>query len=632
MAYANAPVDNDTSTTWITSRTTAITFSGDYREHLYLEDHQSELYKHQSSLPSLPDATLEQSAKVYLQSIQPLTTAAEFVQTKAAVAEFLKAGGRGHVLQQRLEARVSEYEGSSWLQEWWNKGSYLEYREPVVIFVSYFFHFADLPMGYRNNQITRAAALLHGALTYRSKICKKEDMGVGPICATPFKYLFNSCRIPVTGGDKSVVYSASDDQSNHVVVIHKRQFFSFVCTENEAKEWKPKSLTTLTSHLREIRKLAYSNMDAPAVGGFCGGHRDAWSTARQQMVADGNQMFLEAVQSAILVVCLDDQEPTTREEVGRALWHGDSRDRWYDKTVEIVVFGNGKAGLMGEHSQFDGQVSVGLADFCLQHERQVITSVKEWDLPETAAVSIRTLSNTIKWSPESAWNLQNIMREFQDLINRHDLSTVTFRMGGKKMIKLFKISPDAFAQLAVQLAYYRMFGTTRATYEPLSMRSFRHGRTETVRVVSSESKKWCESMNTTSKTAAERLALLRTAGNAHVSYIKNAAQGRACDRHLWGLRKCIGADEELPAIFKDPVYWSTCTWHISTSNLSNDLFDGWGWGEVVPDGLGVAYSTNSNVLLYNVTSARGFANDFCTHIEQALLDMCMVCTSGASSM
>ena len=643
MAYANAPASSSASSTWLTSRKNALIFSGDYREHLHLENPDSNLYKNQLNLPSLPIATLEQSAKIYLQSIEPLTTSKQYLATKAAVNEFLKAGGRGQELQKRLEKRASELPNSSWLQEWWNKGSYLEYREPVVIFVSYFFHFADLPMGYRGNQITRAAALLQGALKYRQMICQEKDMNTGAICATPFKYLFNSCRVPVAGSDQSVIYPASDSRNNHVVVIHKRQFFSFVATENETKQWEPKSLKELTRQLQTVRQLAYSGMDAPAVGGFCGGHRDAWSTAREQMIQDGNQSFLEAVQSAILIVCLDDKKPSTREEVGRALWHGDCRDRWYDKTVELVIFGNGKAGLMGEHSQFDGQVSVGLADYCLKYEREVIQNVHEWgttNASNASNVSIvnhsivppTPLSTLIAWSSASKWNLNNIMNEFHDLVTRHDLSTVTFRMGGKKMIKKFKISPDAFAQLAVQLAYYRMFGTTRATYEPLSMRAFRHGRTETVRVVSNASKAWCESMDVTSTSSNQKLHLLRQAGNAHVTYIKTAAKGNACDRHLWGLRKCIGPNETMPLIFQDPTYWKTSTWHISTSNLSNDLFDGWGWGEVIPDGLGVAYSTNSDVLLYNVTSARGFSQTFCTHIEAALLDMCVVCMEGESNM
>lgn len=34
--------------------------------------------------------------------------------------------------------------------------------------------------------------------------------------------------------------------------------------------------------------------------------------------------------------------------------HGDGRNRHFDKSVQIVVFRNGKAGLVGEHSMMDG--------------------------------------------------------------------------------------------------------------------------------------------------------------------------------------------------------------------------------------------------------------------------------------
>ena len=135
------------------------------------------------------------------------------------------------------------------------------------------------------------------------------------------------------------------------------------------------------------------------------------------------------------------------------------------------------------------------------------------------------------------------------------------------------------------------------------MAAYRHGRTETIRVVSSESKVFVQSMCDANVSEAQRLAALRSAASQHVKYIKTAARGAACDRHMWGLRKCIRPGESLPAIFADPTYWRTSTWHVSTSNLSNDLFDGWGWGEVVPDGLGIAYSTNSDVLLFNLHHA-----------------------------
>ncbi len=52
---------------------------------------------------------------------------------------------------------------------------------------------------------------------------------------------------------------------------------------------------------------------------------------------------------------------------------------------------------------------------------------------------------------------------------------------------LVKLSPDAFVQMALQLAYYRQYGEPCPTYESASTRGFLHGRTETVRSCSVDS-------------------------------------------------------------------------------------------------------------------------------------------------
>lgn len=37
--------------------------------------------------------------------------------------------------------------------------------------------------------------------------------------------------------------------------------------------------------------------------------------------------------------------------------------------------------------------------------------------------------------------------------------------------------------------------------------------------------------------------------------------------------------EELPALYSDPSYTKTSHWELSTSQLSSNYFDGWGYGE-----------------------------------------------------
>ena len=75
------------------------------------------------------------------------------------------------------------------------------------------------------------------------------------------------------------------------------------------------------------------------------------------------------------------------------------------------------------------------------------------------------------------------------------LTTFTgFTEWGREKIKQFKCSPDAFVQMSIQLAYYRVFGVCRSTYESAQTRKYAAGRTEVVRTVSNESVAWVKSM------------------------------------------------------------------------------------------------------------------------------------------
>lgn len=57
---------------------------------------------------------------------------------------------------------------------------------------------------------------------------------------------------------------------------------------------------------------------------------------------------------------------------------------------------------------------------------------------------------------------------------------------------LAKLSPDAYIQMAMQLAYRRLHGKGTPTYETASTRLFLHGRTETIRTYSEDSQRWVE--------------------------------------------------------------------------------------------------------------------------------------------
>ena len=168
---------------------------------------------------------------------------------------------------------------------------------------------------------------------------------------------------------------------------------------------------------------------------------------------------------------------------------------------------------------------------------------------------------------------------------------------GKATIKGFQTSPDSWAQMIIQLAYSRLLrslGQNRqgGTYESAATRKFYKGRTEVIRSVSSESDAFVESMLDPHAPWSKRRALYREAAKKHIETAKAATSAQGIDRHLMGLKKVMEKGEVgTVALFDDPVFKRSQHWVLSTSAVFSRIFEAYGWGEVVPDGFGVAYMT-----------------------------------------
>ena len=70
------------------------------------------------------------------------------------------------------------------------------------------------------------------------------------------------------------------------------------------------------------------------------------------------------------------------------------------------------------------------------------------------------------------------------------------------------------------------------------------------------------------------------AAAAQSAYARSASNAEGVDRHLLGLKLCVGDGELLPEIFADPMYSRSSHWQLSTSTLASEYFVTWGFGEV----------------------------------------------------
>eukprot|EP00980_Cylindrotheca_fusiformis_P026451 scaffold16189_cov125-Cylindrotheca_fusiformis.AAC.7 len=614
--------------------------NGDYRNETFLEEHiGGPLYDEQKQLPRLPIPSIADTIERFLPTALPLARTAEERKALEAACETFPAEAK--VLQDRLKDRQqNEMRESSWLQSWWNQLGYLQVRDPVVYNVSYFFHFKDDPtIDTVSQNVQRATAALFATAEFRKKVCSgqlpPEKIGKNKtqLCSTAYKYMFNACRIPGEGQDSYRIYDPS--RCTHAVVARKGHFFSIKFVDDSGESVP---LNAIERQLEECIALAEAIPSSrPKLGLLTSLNRDDWAVAREKLCESGGPKMEEAldmIQSAAIVVNLDDARPISKQDCGELFLSGGVQcgdNRWFDKSINIMVAENGKTAVLGEHSMMDGMPLVNYADH--------VTKVTYADVKSRFGDGLDHVPDVIDIFAEAIAAIDNSTideitrkagKEFKRCVDRQSNTALSFHGYGSEFMKASGHSPDAFVQAVIQLATFRLFGEQVGTYEATQVRPFLHGRTETTRSVSLESEAFIKTMGPVPKwdeddstTRRNKLDLFRKSTAAHSQYTRIAAEAKGIDRHFFGLSMLLETDEMIPRLFEDPIFNYSKRWRVSTSHLTHPNFVNWGFGQVVPDGVGIAYSIHPRSCVFNISALAetNWTQQLNELLEEALLEM-----------
>ena len=187
---------------------------------------------------------------------------------------------------------------------------------------------------------------------------------------------------------------------------------------------------------------------------------------------------------------------------------------------------------MGEHSVMDGTPTARMCD-------DVLDMLYDPAFDHgTASAEPVPIPQPLDWeiSPEIIQSISKADHAARELVESQGLG-FHLTSYGKAAIKLFAVSPDSWAQMIIQLAYKRLLGGNKrngATYEAASTRKFYKGRTETIRVVTSEVDAWVNSMDDDQVDAETRKELFDLATSQHIHLAVKGGQGQGVDRHLFG--------------------------------------------------------------------------------------------------
>ncbi|NXM20127.1 CLAT acetyltransferase, partial [Ploceus nigricollis] len=602
--------------------------------------------KDEREVPKLPVPPLQQTLHMYLQCMKHLVPEEQFKKTKAIVEKFGIAGGLGESLQQMLEERSEKT--VNWVFNYWLDDMYLNNRlalpvnsSPAIIFARQYFK--DI-----NDQLRFAANLISGVQDYKALLdthalptdFSRGQLSGHPLCMKQYYGLFSSYRLPGLTKDTLVAQKSNVmPEPEHIIVACNNQFFVLDVVIN----FRRLSEGDLFTQLQKIAKMAENEEEMlPPIGLLTTDGRTEWAEARMTLMKEStNRDSLDMIERCICLVCLDSPSGVELNNTNMAFqmlhgggYHKNGANRWYDKPMQFVVGRDGLCGTVCEHSPFDGIVMVQCAEYLLRHMKENSKKLVRAD-----SVSELPAPRRLRWkcSPDIQTHLASAAEKLQRAVENLDFIAYKFEHYGKEFIKKQKISPDAYIQVALQLAFYRCHRRLVPTYESASLRRFDEGRVENIRSATSEAFAFVKAMagDKAAVSDSEKMQKFKDAIAAQTNYSVLAVTGMAIDNHLLGLREVAREHfKELPEIFTDETYLTSNRFILSTSQVPTTMEMFCCYGPVVPNGYGACYNPQPEHLLFCISSfkeCKETSSDmFAKAVEESLLamrDLCNKCSS-----
>ncbi|XP_076658046.1 carnitine palmitoyltransferase 2 [Halictus rubicundus] len=624
-------------------------------EYQYIKKSKTPTMHFQPSLPRLPIPKLEETCKRYLKAQKPLLSNEQFEETSSSVNEFLFKDGID--VHKKLVEKDKKNLHTSYISEPWFD-MYLRDRKPLPINYNPFLVFVPEDKSEYNVQLVKATNLIVSSLKFMKSLKenilppevfhlnpKKSDtdlfrlvtrllpskvswygaylFNAYPLDMSQYHNLFNTTRLPKL--DKDEIYQ--DNSARHIVIMRKGHFYCFDVIDENGYIYEPRTIATCIKTILEDDRAPNKN----PIGILTTAERNLWADTRAHLSGIGNEKLLQKIDTAVFTMILDDTDIGTdyNKLIGTYL-HADGTNRWFDKSFSLIVTQDGYAGINFEHSWGDGVAVLrffnDVKDDISKKPRFHPTDVHHL---QKEATEVQKLEFIVDSKIENIINEQRMV--YNEWTVQLSIDHIICNEFGKNQCKKFGVSPDAIMQLAFQLALYYQKNCVAPTYESCSTAAFKHGRTETIRSCTMETKTTCESMTRKNNTLtrSELKQLIMNCGNVHNTLTKEAAMGQGFDRHLFALKKIYEqSNTPMPAIFKDPAYEYINKNVLSTSTLSSPAVLAGGFGPVIDNGYGIGYMIQDQRLGAVVTSYNKYcdSNEYVNCLEQAFTNIHQILT------
>jgi len=623
-----------------------------------LGGNKSKLLEMQDMLPRLPLPPVKKSLERWLASVEPLLTPDQYEDAKSAAFEF-EHSGQAKMLQNELKQRAAK--SPNWLTDWWVEFAYLRQRAPLPT-GSNFYSTDQHENMYGDvctpDPIRRAADLIVGHLDFKQhvdeqrKLCQKIG-GVVPVCMEGFPLMHGTTRIPGEEMDKLKTHIVPPNGDGHVLLMVGSTMFKLpvqIGGQRMTSDSLQGAIREAVQQAREAKptKFGQGAYAQPNISLLTTRARSEWAKNRILLLtASGvNCDSMEAIEEALFTVVMHDV-PTDCPKSNRILineaFHGDGTRMWYDKCFNLIVFPDARVAWHYEHTYADAPVPGCGVEHALVAANPRTNYLRIHQEPKGKRYAGQVKAKLLKWETDNVSDFANWISkaraEFSELTSTIAAGPVNFYDFGINNIKLFKVSPDAFCQAALQVASYRYFARHVLTYESASLRAFKRGRTDTIRSATSEmtafARAFCENQHCREGGKDKVIQLLRAASDTHSRISKEAAQGEGFDRHLLCLKlAAVTTGASVPRLFETDAW--NLEFELATSQspiLQEHLkapsptvcTQGGGFGPTSSRGVGVSYHPLRDRICFHISvRSNNAAQDqelFASYLQEAFAGM-----------
>lgn len=523
-------------------------------------------------MKSLPVPPLRQTLDRYLEAVQPLASADEFVATAAAVAAF--ADGDGPRCQRQLEAfaQLQSDAGHSWLAPAW-LDSYLVVREPLPLSTSVAF-LVNWPG--QATGVARAADFVHRIASVhlaqmRGDLEPEQNARGEVLDDSQRAFLAGGMRHPRPGRDV-IERGPTHTEAREIVVLWRGVPYAVPISDGSGQ---PLPRPALAAALQLVMAERASDESFAPLSYL--GSADLAELLPQVLQSTDNAATYARLTAALFVVSLTDAAADEDAFLNRSTV-GLGQTWAYKPATYLLALSDDQIAVHLEHSTVDGATLKGViaaAQQVLPNDAAAPTpeiAALPWACPATITAAIRQLA-------------QRYVAHADDQVVR----TVFVDRGLTELP--FRLSADAAQQWLMLYAQLATYGKLRSTYEAVDMREYQAGRTECLRPNTAAAVTLVQGLLEGNAESEHLQAALA----AHKDWVKACKQGQGMDRHLLGLQLMAQTHGFEAVLHQDPGYARLTTDFLSTTSLGDPhQLIRFAFAPTSPGGLGISYGVDGD--------------------------------------